>query len=186
MLRVTTQWGGIPGSPYFTVLHFSGTTEAQAEAAHAGVVALFNGLSNYRDSRMTGQVLTEVENVDPVTGNVIGTFAVTPVTLAAGTSGAAQPFVVQGLVQARTGVYDAGREVRGRTFLPGTLDKDDFDGAPSSAYQAAIAGVWNTFRTDLEALGAAPVVWSPTKGLAAEVSVYTVWNQWAILRSRRD
>lgn len=168
------------------MLHFSGTTEAQAESAHAATVALFNALANYRTSAMTGQVLTEVENVDPVTGNVIGTFPVDPVTLANGTAGARQPIVVQGLVQARTGVYDAGREVRGRTFLPGTLDASDNDGAPTTAYQSEVAGIWNTFRADAEALTVPPVVWSPTKGLSAEVSNYTVWNQWAILRSRRD
>lgn len=186
MLRTTTQWDGIPGSPYFTVLHFEGTDAAEASAVHALTVELWDAMANYRTSIMTGQVLPEVEVVDVATGNVTATFAEPTAPVAAGTSGARQPYVVQGLVQARTGVYDAGREIRGRTFLPGTIDASDTDGVPSSAYITAISAIWSTFLTDGTTAGVPPVIWSPTKGLSAPVAFYTVWNQWAILRSRRD
>lgn len=186
MLRVTTEWTGLPGGPYYTVFHSEGGTAPEAELIHGHVVDLWNAMANYRTSAMAGQVLTEVDSVSIESGEVIGTFPVTPVTLANGTSGARQPVVVQGLVQARTGVYVGGREIRGRTFLPGTLDGSDNDGAPSTAYQTGVAAIFNAFDAAASADNVAPVIYSPTHRQLANVSVYTVWNQWAVLRSRRD
>lgn len=186
MLRTTTRWDGLPGTPYFTVLHFGGTTEEHAEASHAATAAIFNAINTQRAQAMTGQVLTEVEVIDPATGNVTTTYTVPPVALQTGVTGARQPTVIQGLVQLRTGVYDAGRELRGRIFLPGMIDSTDNDGKPSTTFQTGIAQGFNDMIQDTAALGTPLGVYSPTKGTFAPASQASVWSEWAVLRSRRE
>lgn len=186
MLRVTTQWGGLQGSPYYTILHYLGDTEDQAEAAHAATVAVWTAIGSYRSSTMTCRVAGEVEQVDPATGAIEATYAVTPVDVGGGAPGELQPTVIQGLVQLRTGTYLAGREVRGRVFLPGSRDTSDLNGRPTTAYISGIQTAFNALRTDTTGLGIPLQVWSPTRGVSASVSACTVWGEWAVLRSRRQ
>jgi len=89
----------------------------------------------------------------------------------------------QGLLQLRTGLITFGRLLRGRLFLPGPTEQANNDGKPDAAYiadyDAAAAALAGDANTDL-------VVWSRTHGVKSVVTSALTWNQWAVLRSRRD
>lgn len=186
MLRVDTTWSGVPGAPYYTGLHFAGEDAAAASAAHAIVVQAWTALATEVRDDLDATVEPEVSVIEPTTGLTTATFLEPSVTVPMTGAGARQPLVVQGLVSLRTGVYDAGREIRGKVFHPGTLDTRDTDGRPSTAYQTALSTVWGDVITDSTTAGIPLQVYSPTKFIAAAVTAAGVWNEWAILRSRRD
>lgn len=186
MLRVTTQWTGLQGMPGYTTLHFSGPDDqAGADFAASLTEAIWAGLDAQIWSGITSLVLPNVEAIDPVTGATTGSFGVTTTPDTKAASGDPQPVATQGLVQLRTGLYVAGREIRGRVFIPGSVDNADLAGSPNPSYTGALAAVFNTAIADGQAGGTPLVVWSPTRGQAADVTTATAWNQWAVLRSRR-
>lgn len=186
MLRVDTEWSGVPGTPYYTSLHFLGSTEEEASAAHAAVVALWDAVDTRWRHDLVATVLPEVSVVDEASGDTTATFLETAVPRPGGTNGARQPLVCQGLVRLRTGTYVGGREIRGKVFMPGTLDQDDTDGIPSTSYRTSLDAGFGALVSSAAGLGIPLVVYSPTNGQAGVVTGVSTWNQWAILRSRRD
>jgi hypothetical protein len=182
MLRVRINWTGITQG--YSVWHFlpgedsSTTAESAADAATAWLTTI----NTYLSGAQVATVDPEVLQVDVGTGNVEGVFATSqsPVT---GTSGAnVIPNAANALVRWRTGVFTAGRELRGRTFIPGmTEDENDQFGNLDPAVVTGInaANVTLLGTTDF-------AIWSPTLGSAATVTSGTTWGEWAVLRSRRD
>ena len=186
MLRTTTLWTGQSGMPGYTTLHFLGTEDqAAADGVAALTEAIWEGLSAVIWSGVTAAVLPNVDVIDPVTGQTTGSFGVTTTPNAMGASGDQQPVAVQGLVQLRTGVYVSGREIRGRVFIPGSVDTADLAGAPNPVYSTSLGNVFSTAITDSAALGNPLAIWSPTRGQAEPVASAAGWTQWAVLRSRR-
>lgn len=186
MLRTETEWTGVPGAPYYTVMHFEGAGATQAGAAAGATRALWDAIKASIRNDMTARVLPEVSEVNVATGEVEATYINTLPPVVMTGSGARQPLVVQGLVRLRTGAYVGGREIRGKVFLPGTTDANDTDGVPSTAYQTAMNTAFQNLVSSSLAATVPLLVWSPTKGQAAQVTQVSTWAQWAILRSRRD
>lgn len=186
MLRVTTEWTGIQGAPYYTATHFGGLTATEAGAAHALMAQIWTAGATFIRNDLTWTVLPEVSLVDEATGDTTATFLETAVSDEGGLPGDDQPTIIQGLIRLRTGVYVGGREIRGRVFLPGQGDTYDDDGVPSASIISGWQGIWNTAISDGQNAGAPLQVYSPTNGQAADVTAASMWNQWAILRSRRD
>lgn len=93
------------------------------------------------------------------------------------------PPATQCLVRLRTGVFVAGREVRGRIFIPSGGEALSVGGKPGGGrlteLQTAVGGLVGDINSTL-------VVFSRTHGVAPPVSSGSVWNQFAVLRSRRD
>jgi hypothetical protein len=94
-------------------------------------------------------------------------------------------FATQGLIRWRTGVFIAGRELRGRTFIPGATESRSANGRPDSTYITTAETAAQDL-LDNAALGAALVVYSVTHRQVELVQSRSVWGQWAVLRSRRD
>jgi len=186
MIRTTVTWvGTAPGLPFYSSHYFEGDTQGEADAAVAAVVEFWQALSTLTTSAIDAVVSPEVEVVDPASGQVTGVFQTAGGTAEMTASGEPLPWTTQGLVRWRTGVFVGGREIRGRTFLPGPLEANNAVGVPASSYftlaNTAIAG----FLTDAAAAGGL-VVYSRTHGQAALVAAGNVWTQWATVRSRRD
>lgn len=186
MLKTETVWSGVAGAPYYTALYFLGESEEQAESAHAATVELWQAIVAYYRADMTATVQPEVSVVDPATGLTTATFLEASVPVVGSGSPPYQPLVIQGLLRLRTGTYVGGREIRGKIFLPGTGDSQDNNGVPAADYQGTITTLFNAFLADTLALGIPLQVWSRAGGVSASVQAGSVWNQWAILRSRRD
>lgn len=181
MLRVTTVFTGVAGSPYFSIMHFGGVGQTGADAAVAAVGDFWTAIDQYMVTSLSWATEAEVENITPA-GALQGVLVTTPETGSGGDAGQGLPPATQGLIRWRTGVIVSGRELRGRTFIPG-LAETASDGGPQG-----------TFVTDANAAAAALaaesvgelVVWSRTHAAAHPVISGTLWSEFAVLRSRRD
>jgi hypothetical protein len=183
--RLRTVWAGVAGSPYYTNIHFS--TDIAGTGAQVFCDAWTDFLvahqTNFLDA-MTCVVDNDVPLISDVTGELVGAANVFPDAVNPSGGGEALPLFTQGLISLETGAVVAGRRLRGRIFLPGMQETNSTSaGVPSGTLVAAINSSFESF---LGADGAAMVVYSPTHHTAFSVVTGTMWNQWAILRSRRD
>ena len=185
MLRVRTAWSGSAQSlPYVTTMYFGGITQAEADAAAAGVRAFWDAIKGRVSSTLIATVEPEVPLVNITTGDVTDVFATvtTPVT---GTDvGSALPWATQGLLRLSTATFVGGRRVKGHVFIPGTTENSNAGGVPEAVYGTTI----NPAAATLAAI-AFPnewVVYSRRHLLTANVATATTATQWGTLSSRRQ
>lgn len=175
---------GHPGAPYFSTMYFGGSTSGEADAASDAVRAFWAGLVGFINTGLQIQVQSEVEQVDPVTGFVLQVFDF-PQTVVAATGNAPLPFSTQGLIRWRTGSFVAGKEIRGRTFIPNLANDAQLNAVPSVGFLNSA----NAAGTAL-LLAGSPAgdfgVWSRKNGSFHNASSRSTWSQFAVLRSRRD
>ena len=183
MLRVTTEFTGPAGSPWYSQMDFDGEeTSVQAQLAHDAVAAFWEDLEGLITSGVSYSVLGDVEHVD-LQDQTIAVFGI-QATLGAGLNSAQPaPYANQGLIQWRTGSYTGGRELRGRTFIPGLASNAVLNGVWSGP---VVAGMQAAADTLVENGEAGLAVFSPTKSGIASVQSATARNLVAVLRSRRD
>ena len=142
--RVRTVFTGVAGTPGYSNLYFDASTTTAA-AYQPFVADFWDSIKGKisADCKMTIQ--GEVAVLDASDGSIVGFGAGSDIVVQ-GTSGDGRlPLVSSGLVQWRTGVYEGGREIRGRTFIPYPTVADlDGAGVPNSSYisviQAAVLG----------------------------------------------
>ena len=127
--------------------------------------------------------------LDEATGDTIGILPVDPAPETVQFASAEQPLptATQALVQWLTPGIVNNRRVRGRTFLPATVEGANETGVPNAAARAAWLAAANGIIGDVTT---PLVVWSrPTEsrpGSIHPVESASIWTQWASLRSRRD
>lgn len=180
--KVTQVATGVAGSPYYITGYFDFTAGTAQQAADAWRNFLAPSSTVYRTG-LAFSTITEVGEVDPTNGNLIGltTVSVAAMSMIGGTD--PLPAATSLLIRWRTGQYIDGREIRGRTNIPGMMESGSTNGVPD----AAVISAWQTRGTALAALSNAKhVVWSKKAGGAAYTTSASPWTQWAILRSRRD
>lgn len=182
MYRVTQVATGVAGSPYYLTGHFVASVGTAQQAADAWRALLSGGVATYI-APMVFSAITDVETVDPATGN---TTSITAVTVAAVTfTNADQPLpaATSLLLRWRTGTFIAGREIRGRTNIPRLGELDSTLGVPNSTLTTA----WNARIVTLLASAVAELcIYSRAQGAWYSVETGSVWAEWAVLRSRRD
>lgn len=183
MLRVRTTFGGITGTPYLSTMYFTGDdSPAGAAAANAAVGAWWGAIDNSLINGITWATEGDVDELT-VAGVLTNSYGVTPVTGVGTVVGALAPPATQALVRWRTGTFIGGRELRGRTFIPGIPTSMISAGMPTGT----LATNMNANITAL--LGAAGpdlAIWSKVNSTAANVDSGSLWSQFAVLRSRRD
>lgn len=159
----------------------AGGTPAQA---HAAAVNFWNAVDEVMSTQVAFTVEAEVELVDASTGAITGIESTDPYSASGTGSGDPLPPATQGLVRWRTGAFVNGREVRGRTFLPGMLESlNDSAGRPNSGALTVINNAAGNLIGDADS---ELVIFSRTRALQATVVSGQAWSQWAQLRSRRD
>lgn len=191
-LRVKTEISGNPGGPYLSTFHFVGGGSVDAEAAADAARGFWAEIVASMAAPALIQVAGEVEEFNPATGALLALHPTEQAPLLATGLGDPLPWATQGLIRWRTGVFVDGREIRGRTFVPALTEGHSTTGRPTSALTAILGiaagvvddnlGVWQRPR---EASAGPPVV-EAREGQVAEVATFSVWTQWASLRSRRD
>jgi len=186
MLRSTVLLTGVAGAPYYSTLHWGGTTDGEAQAAADAHGHFWNQLQARLRSTMTATVAEEVALVDVATGQILELFPVTGGSVAFSDTGEPLPPSNQALLRLRTGIYVAGRELRGRLNVPGCMEDDSSGGVPSGSLITAVEAAWTFAMTTSGGAAGGPVVYSDTHHVSAPVSFVSMWNQWAVLRSRRD
>lgn len=177
----TIYW--LPGTP--------GGSTADATDAVARVRACWQSAIAQFAASMSIQVQSQVDAIDDVLGTLVGSFSGTAVAAVVGTGGANNELpAAQVLVRSRTALIRNGRLVKGRSYVGPVA------ATVASSLGMVSAGSITAFNTAFNGLLAAgvtasvPGVWhrpSPAGagGFAAATS-YSTWEQFAVLRSRRD
>lgn len=184
MYRVTTVLSGplVVGGG-ISRFYFAETAGTAAQA-HAAVVSFWNAVDEVMSTQVSFTVEGEIEEWDAATGTITGVDNTDPYTATGTATGDPLPPATQGLIRWRTGFYTSGRELRGRTFIPGmTEGNNGSDGKPASGVRVVLGNAANSLRS-----GASHQlsVYSRTHATAAPVTSSSVWTEWAQLRSRRD
>lgn len=171
---------GGPGLMTYTI--DPAITENSAQDFVDAVKAFIGVFDLFTTTAITYSGFAYVEGFDSVTGTVSGQEPVVPFTEAGDDSTAALPPVTQALVTWSTGVWLNGRQLKGRTFIPGLCEDSN---EPGGVLQT---GVGSTIQTGANALVSAAglVVWSRTHGTFEPVATAQVSSKWAYLSGRRD
>lgn len=189
MIRVTSRWQGpqIRGGGITQFYFGEGSVDAQACAD-----AVYTFWDSLKAGWAPDNIVTidgNVSSFDEATGDLLsgGIVAVTGPVEGTG-SGDALPPATQCLVRWTTNEVHKNRYVRGHTFLPAQLEGNcDASGQVSSAFMAFVSGAANDLVDDADTQ---LVIWArPSPGFpgeAAAVQSASVWNEWSILRGRRD
>lgn len=166
------------------LLYFDGSTGSDAEAAAFAVNEFWQAIKGALTNAVSIDIDTQVNHVDIATGEILDSVGpVTSYDTTQGTDGThTLPLSTQGMIHFRTGLYTAGRELRGRIFVPCFGEDMNENGAPNGAATTALQAAGDA----LLAQTAVPLVWSRTHGVAQAISAAQASNKWAVLRSRRD
>lgn len=178
--RITTEMTGMPGGPYYNQTYWDDPSLINAQSAVASLQEFWDGMDSAISSQLTITVPGEVDVVESTTGQTVASEAVTGFTLPGGNANEALPLTTQLLLRLRTGVFVGGREIRGRMFIPGCTEENNTGGRPS----AALVTLANNAASSL--VNGIMAVYSPTRRVYEDVTSATAWNEWAVLRSRRD
>lgn len=195
MIRYRAVISGATGLPGLFTAYFVGSTPATtAEGLEAAsrVRAVWAALPSHLPSSASLTFGPTADVIDPSTGKRTGSLSFAAPAGLSGTGGTAQTplgMCIQGGL--RTGVFNNGREVRGRSFI-GPLIQGDIavGGVPGGTLTTAVA-------TALSKLGVtivtplANVVWhrppkGGTTGFTAAVTAYDNATVFTMLRSRRS
>lgn len=183
LYRVRTNLVGGSGSDQVSTMFFSSAASETAQDAATAVRTFWYDMRGKVTSAYTATVEPEVFLIDQATGEPTGieSTTTTPVSFTDGTD--KLPWVVQGLVQWTTGTFIGGRQVRGRTYIPGVTGAGNTNGIPNSDYLTALNTAAATL---LGTTGVTLVVYSRKNHSAWPVVSRNAWQKWAELRSRRD
>lgn len=182
LYRITTEFTGVAGAPYFNTLHFLASAGTPTQAANA-VRTFWNALQGNLADTLRGQVQTEVVTIDSATGEPNHVDSITSSQIVYTASNTMLPRASQGLVRLRTGHFVGGREIRGRIFIPCLTEVANDIGVPSSTIISTV----NTAAAALIAdVNCDWLVYSFLKKQAAAITSATMWSEWATLRTRRD
>lgn len=179
MLRFRINWSGVNSG--FSVMH-TGSAPAAAQADADALDEWLQDIAGTMVVTQQFQVDQEVEEVDPATGNITGVVTITSINRTGNVNTAPVPQAAQALFRWRTGFYSGGREVRGRTFVPGlALANSSASGELASATVATLQTAGTTLLAD-SGFG----IWSPARATFQVATACSVWNEFAVMRGRRD
>lgn len=184
-LRVETVISGASGAPFFSRMNFvydgTGDPALAATNAAAAVADFWIAAGVVLSESLQWQVQQDVISYNEATGQPTASY---PQGGQFGTFAAASeplPWATQGLVQWFTGVYVGGRQIRGRTFVPGATEPSNVAGRPGGSFPTTLQAAAQALVDDADStLG----VYS--KGSTRPVTGTSVWAKWAVLTSRRD
>ena len=182
LYRVRTVFSGVQGSPWLSTFYFlesAGTAQQAATAAGTFWGAVDAGIS----TSVSWTTEADVATLSDTDGQITALTATTPQTGTGADSNAMLPIVVQGLVSWRTGVFIAGRELRGRTYIPGMTEAQSVAGIPESATRTFVDSAASTL---IGSANADLVIYSPSHNDSQQVATGRMQTYWAELRSRRD
>lgn len=183
VLRYRVTHTGIAGTPYLSTFH-ADSTVTTASALRDGVQAFWASTADRRVSDLISLGEAQVDELDPGTGALIGSSAVASFNVPATGSGSAAPAATQGLLRIGTNTILGGRRIEGKLFLPGVRQNDVTGlGLVLLAYRTAYENAAADLRS---ATGNGWCVWTRANGGTVTTSQASVWEQFAVLRSRRD
>lgn len=179
-----TRWDGVAGAPFWTTVRQTAVGVISAEDFAQAFADFLDRAKSSLATPLVATVLPEVTLIESTTGQLVGTETIVSKVITMTDATEMLPRTTQMLIRWSTGVVIAGRRVRGRMFLPGLCEQSNSDGgAPTTSIVSGFQASVNTLLTDW---GGEAVVYSRTHFSGAAITGASVWNEWAVLRSRRD
>jgi hypothetical protein len=180
--RYRTVFSGVAGTPWYSNIFFD--ENVTSSPLYGEFVADFwTALNAVMCTPVTWSVIPEVAFIDDATGQIID------LSTWAGEGGSAantnedMPYANQALINWRTGTYLAGRELRGKTFVPALTQAANDNGQLIAGTRASIDAAAEELISDGNG---AMRVFSPTHLTSSPITSSDVPAKIAILRSRRD
>lgn len=181
--RVRTVGSGPAGAPYLNTFWFDASSAQTAQHAADAAHNFWEGVKSVMSNTVTMAVQSDVYAVDSTTGHPTGVTGVTPGSTTGTLTDGVAPLATQGRVDWHSGIFVAGREQRGRTFVPGVCYTVVSSGVPTTSYKTTLT---SAIAALLGTTGANLGIYSPKHHLFTYVSLGKVWPNFAVLRSRRD
>jgi hypothetical protein len=146
VFRVTAVWTGFQGAPGYSKFSFRDTIDdVGRNAAGAAVRQFFDSIKLYLPGGTTITVQPQVDELDLVSGELIGagTMTTVPTAMVSGTAAAAFAGGSGLCITWLAGGVFAGRRIRGRTFIVPAVGAFDNDGTISTAAVTAVTAAGN-------------------------------------------
>jgi hypothetical protein len=179
MIRLQLNWTGL--NQGFSLFHFDGDETAGSASASA-LATMIGAWDTLMVPAQTWSIDPEGLEVDIGTGQTLSVFPVTTASGAGANAGTPVPQAASVLMRWRTGVFTAGREIRGRTFIPGMNQSQvSAQGEVLAGARTSLDSAANTFISTTD-FG----IYSPTHSTFATVATASAWSEYAVLRSRRE
>lgn len=183
MYRIRTAITGGPGGSELSTMYFNSALTFTAQDAANAVRTFWNAIKGEISSVYTFQVETAVTEVADFTGEPIGVSTVTEAAVVGSNVAEQLPPATQALIRLHTGVYYGGRELQGKIYVPGFCENNSSGGVPSASSITTLANATAAMIADVPS----ELMLFSRKHLNANgVTSYSVWNQFAVLRSRRS
>lgn len=187
MRKITALWTGLSGLPGTTTMYFDASALELGDLLTG--LDLFwsricSGFGTSSQGLRTGLTITlesDVPVVESSTGEIVGFQTISELHQYHG-NGTAEPLppATQALIEWQTGSVVAGRRLRGRTFIGGLTEDHSDNGVPKATWASTLAAEAVTLSAE------SMEIFSPTHLVEHGCTGATVWNQFAVLRSRRD
>lgn len=185
LARVRTVFTGVAGTPWYSNLYFH--TDATTPDVQIDQVRDFwTALVSFIDNGVTATVEGDVSLLESTTGAITGISSGTALLVVGTATQQAMPPATQGVLHEFTSIFVGGRQLRGKTFLPGlTINAADANGAPVAAFKTAVLGAGNALITAANATGNWQV-WSKHNLVSSDIVSISTPSKFGVLRSRRD
>lgn len=181
LVKVT--YTGGPSADWYSRFYLDRTLSSTAQDSVDTVKNFFTTLRTAITDNVTMHVDPVVTVVSPTTGEPTGLEQVTGYTITGAVSNDPLPLQTQGLIYWNTGVWIGGRQIRGRTFIPGPCeDANDGDGNPVSGYLSTLASAASGFVTPADGQ---PAIFSRLHHNMYPIVSANVSTRWALMRTRR-
>jgi hypothetical protein len=183
MLRVRTVFTGATGTPWLSTFMFGGSgTQTNADNAVLETGIFWGFVDANIDNQISWSTEADVDQVN-VDGSLEAVFTTTPQTGTGGSTGNKLPFASQAMIRWRTSTFVNGRELRGRTYIPGLTDTALSEGELNSTVRNNLISAGLTL---INSTVADLVVWSRTFATSGIVVGREVPTKFMVQRSRRD
>nr|CRY97445.1 hypothetical protein [uncultured prokaryote] len=182
--RVTTEFTGYDGTPYYNNLYFTEVGATDVQDTIDNVESFWDEMLYYSASTILAKIQGDVAQIDEETGETTGYLYGTSGTAVGEGSVPYHPPSVQLLLRLRTGAVVGGRRLLGHVFVP-ALSTAVGNEAPSAPISATFETAANALASGTTSSGPW-LVWSKKHGATAAVTSTSVWEKYAVLRSRRD
>jgi formylmethanofuran:tetrahydromethanopterin formyltransferase len=179
--RVTTVFSGLTGAPYFSNMFFADADAVQEDIN--AVAAFWTAINDQIVNDLTWTVQADVATISESSGQITSITSGSASNGGGTYSGEVIPFANQGLVSWITDAIAGGRRVRGRTYIPGLGIGGIEEGFMTTTMRTDIASAATSLISDSDTVFG---VYSRTHQLFTPATSSSVWNQWAVMRSRRD
>jgi hypothetical protein len=186
--RIRVAFTGVSGTPWVAT-HYFNEAAGTAQAAANAVGVFWGTVDNQMNNLVNWATEADVALIDIPTGALTSVQSTTPQTGTGASATGKMALVAQGLLRWRTNSVVNGRNLRGRTFIPGLVTSVSNDGQVAVANQTSINGAGNALIADASSdlvIWHRPTESAPASGVAGSATVATMWTQFAELRTRRD